>query len=132
MGAIRIASQEADRAASRGTTDASAWERVGRLRLQLGEVAAAIEALERARALGPSAEGLLDLALAHRLVGDVGAEVSACEQAALAAPPDPHAGARHAHALAGTDLVGECIAACEHALALGSDAEVADLLESVR
>ena len=39
------------------------------------------EALERARAAGPSEEGLLDLALVANLMGDVGAEVSACEQA---------------------------------------------------
>jgi hypothetical protein len=34
--------------------------------------------------------------------------------------------------LAGTDRTGECIAACEHALALGDDPEVAHLLEQVR
>jgi tetratricopeptide (TPR) repeat protein len=132
MGAIPLAAQEADRAAERGTADASAWERVGRLRLQLGEIAAAIEALDRARGLGPSAEGLLDLALAYRLAGDVGAEVTACEQATLVAPDDQQAWSRYAHALAGTDRFGDCIAACEHALALGVDDEVADLLESVR
>jgi tetratricopeptide (TPR) repeat protein len=132
MGAIPLAAEEADKAAARATNDASAWERVGRLRLQLGGVEAAIEALGRARALGPSAEGLLDLALAYRLAGDIGAEVTACEQATLVAPNDPQAWSRFAHALASTDRVGECIAACEHALALGDDPEVADLLESVR
>jgi tetratricopeptide (TPR) repeat protein len=132
MGAIPLALQEAERAASRGTQDASAWERVGRLRLQLGDVEAAIEALNRGRALGPTAEGLLDLALAFQLAGDVGGEVSACEQATLVAPHDAQAWSRYAHALARTDRVGECIAACEHALALGDDPEVADLLETVR
>ena len=39
--------------------------------------AAPITALERARLMGPSVEGLLDLALAYHLAGDVGAEVSA-------------------------------------------------------
>src|SRR4051812_38790990 len=70
MGAIPLARQEAERAAQRGHADASAWERVGRLSLQLGDVGAAIGALGRARALGPTAEGLLDLALAYRLAGD--------------------------------------------------------------
>jgi len=132
MGAIPPALQEAERAAERAHNDSSAWERVGRLRLQLNEVEAAIDALDRARKLGPSVEGLLDLALAYQVSGDVGAEVSAAEQATLVAPLDQQAWSRYAHALARTDRVGECIAACEHALALGDDAEVADLLESVR
>ena len=38
-------------------------------------------ALETARALGASEQGLLDLALVAHLMGDVGAEVTACEQA---------------------------------------------------
>jgi tetratricopeptide (TPR) repeat protein len=117
---------------SRAHNDASAWERVGRLRLQLNEVQGAIDALDQARKLGPSAEGLLDLALAYQVAGDVGAEVSASEQATLVAPHDPVAWSRYAHALARTDRVGECIEACEHALALGADPEVSDLLESVR
>ena len=40
-------------------------------------------ALEHARALGPSVEGLLDLALTCHLVGDVGGEVTASDQATL-------------------------------------------------
>src|SRR5512135_1012448 len=58
MGAIDLAVQEAERATTRAAGDASAWERVGRLRLQLGRSPGAIEALERARALGPTAEGM--------------------------------------------------------------------------
>ena len=45
---------------------------------------AALDALERAASLGPSVDGLLDLALARQLAGDVGGEVSACEQAVVA------------------------------------------------
>ena len=37
-----------------------------------------------------------------------------------------------AHALARTERVGECVAACERALELGGGAEVSDLLERVR
>ena len=83
MGAIDLAAEAADRAAARGPEDADAWERVGRLRLRLMDREAAITALEHARRLGPSVEGLLDLALAHHLAGDLGAEVTATEQATL-------------------------------------------------
>ena len=132
MGALELAAEEAARATDRAPGDASAWERLGRLRLRLGDRHAAIEALLRARRAGPTAEGLLDLALAYHLAGDVGGEVSACEQAALLAPDDPQVWARYAHALARTDRVTDCLAACEHALRLGDDAEVADLLDRVR
>ena len=43
--------------------DASAWERLGRLRLRTFDRAGARDALERARELGPTEQGLLDLAL---------------------------------------------------------------------
>ena len=91
----------------------------------------ALAALERARAITPSEEGLLDLALVANLLGDVGTEVSACEQAAKLAPDSPGAWARLAHALARTDRTAECLAACERALALRDDAEVRDLREHV-
>ena len=64
--------------------DASAWERLGRLRLRVYDRAGAREALETARTLGASEQGLLDLALVAHLMGDVGAEVTACEQATRA------------------------------------------------
>src|SRR5436190_2184921 len=67
MGAYGLAAEEAVRAAERGPGDASAWERLGRLRLRRGERTAAVTALERARLVGPSVEGLLDLALAYHL-----------------------------------------------------------------
>src|SRR3954462_5609489 len=91
MGALELAAQEASRATTRAPGDASAWERLGRLRLRLADRSGAIEALLRARRTGPTAEGLLDLALAYHLAGDVGGEVSAAEQATLLAPEDPHA-----------------------------------------
>src|SRR5437773_1797614 len=62
MGAIDLAAEAADRVAARAPSDADAWERVGRLRLRLLQSEAARSALERARALEPSVEGLLDLA----------------------------------------------------------------------
>jgi tetratricopeptide (TPR) repeat protein len=133
MGAIDLAAEAADRAAARGPQDADAWERVGRLRLRLMDRDAAIAALEHARRLGPSADGLLDLALAHHLAGDVGAEVTATEQATQLAPDSAAAWARYAHALARTDRTSDAIEASERALELdrGND-EVAALLDRLR
>src|SRR5213083_2751457 len=72
MGALPLAAEAAERAAERGPGDASAWERLGRLRLAQLDGPGAIPPLERARLIEPSLEGLLDLALAHHLAGDVG------------------------------------------------------------
>jgi tetratricopeptide (TPR) repeat protein len=133
MGAIDLAAEAADRAAACGPQDADAWERVGRLRLRLMQRDAALAALEHARRLGPSADGLLDLALAYHLAGDLGGEITACEQALTLAPESQDAWGRYAHALARTDRVRDAIAACERALSVnGRDPDVADLLERLR
>ena len=133
MGAVALAEEAAVRAARRAPQDADAWERVGRLRLRLMDRDGAREALERARGLGPSVEGLLDLALVLHLAGDVGGEVTACEQATLLEPDDGAAWARYAHALARTDRTSDAVAACERALKLNPrEPEVAGLLERLR
>ena len=133
MGAIDLAAEAADRVAARAPSDADAWARVGRLRLRLLQSEAARNALETARRLAPSVEGLLDLALAHHLIGDVGGEVAATEQAVRLEPDNAAAWSRHAHALARTDRISEGIAASERALQLNpDDAEVAELLERLR
>ena len=132
MGAYGWAADEAQRAADRAPGDASAWERLGRLRLRGGDRAAARAAFERAVLIQPSVESLLDLALVHHLAGDVGAEVSACEQATALASEDPAAWSSYAHALARTDRVTDTLAACERALQLGPDPEVEDLRARVR
>ncbi len=132
MGAIDLAADAAARATERAPGDASAWARLGRLRLRLMDRPAAIAALERARLMGPTVEGLLDLALAYHLAGDVGAEVSSASAATRIDPGSPVAWSALAHALARTDRVQECVAACERALSLGSDAEVSDLLARVQ
>ena len=132
MGAIDLAEQAAERAARRGPRDAGGWERLGRLRLALMDRDGALEALERAERLGMSLEGLLDLALARSLSGDLGGEISACERASELDPQSPAAWSRYAHALARSDRVSECIAACERALELGEDPEVSELLERAR
>src|SRR5215210_1121807 len=97
MGAIDLAAEAAERAAVRAPQDADAWERLGRLRLRLMDRAGAIAALERARSSVPSVDGLLDLALAYHLAGDVGAEVTACEQATLLDDDSAPAWSRLAH-----------------------------------
>jgi tetratricopeptide (TPR) repeat protein len=131
MGAIELAAEAAARAAARAPRDASAWERLGRLRLRLMQRDEAIAALERARAVGPSVDGLLDLALAHRLRGDLGGEVSAAYAAIQLDPSSRPAWSTYAHSLARTDRIGECVEACRRALALGEDQEVEDLLARV-
>ena len=129
MGAIDLAAEAAQRATERGPGDSSAWGRLGRLRLRMMDRPGAISALEHARRLGPTGETLLDLALAYHLAGDVGGEVSAAHAATALEPDSLGAWSAYAHALARTDRLRECIAACERALALGHSAEVADLLE---
>jgi tetratricopeptide (TPR) repeat protein len=111
--------------------DASAWERLGRLRLRAFDRAGARDALEKARTLGASEQGLLDLALVAHLMGDVGAEVTACEQATRLAPESAGAWASYAHALARTDRLTDCLEACERALELADDPEVRDLRDQV-
>ncbi|HVW19122.1 MAG TPA: hypothetical protein VHB30_12825 [Solirubrobacteraceae bacterium] len=132
MGAFDLAAEAAQRAVDRGRGDASAWERLGRLRLRIGDRDGAILSLEEARRLGPSVEGLLDLALAYHLAGDVGAEVTAAMQATQLDPESAAAWSRYAHALARTDRTTEATRAAEHAIALGADDDTADLLERLR
>jgi tetratricopeptide (TPR) repeat protein len=127
MGAIDLAAEAAARAAGRAPGDSSAWQRLGRLRLRLMDRPGAISAFEHARLVGPTVEGLLDLALAYHLAGDVGAEVSAAEGATRLDPESREAWSSFAHALARTNRVSECLEACRRALALGDDPEVADL-----
>src|SRR3984885_1440361 len=128
MGAVDLAAEAAERAAKRAPNDASAWERLGRLRLRLMDREGAIAALEQARLTGPTVEGLLSLALAYHLAGDVGAEVSAAEAATRLDPDSQSAWSSYAHALARTDRLTECVEACQRALARGRNQEVRDLL----
>ena len=132
MGALSQAVDSAERETTVSPGDATAWERLGRLRLRRFDREGAFAALDHARGLRPSEQGLLDLALAAMLIGDVGAEVSACEQAAALAPESEAAWSRLAHALARTDRTQECLAACDRALALSDDPEVRGLAEQVR
>lgn len=132
MGALDLAADAATRAIQRAPQDGSAWERLGRLRLKQMDRLGAISALERARELDPTVEGLLDLALAYQLAGNLGGEVSATEAATRLDPESRNAWSRYAHALARTDRLAECARACERALALGEDPEVMRLRDRVR
>ncbi len=132
MGSLSQAVDAAQRETTAAPRDATAWERLGRLLMRRFDRARARDALERARALAPSVEGLLDLALIAHLAGDLGAEVSATEQATLVAAGSAAAWSRHAHALARTDRPTDCLAACDRALALADDPEVRALAQSVR
>ena len=131
MGALDLAADAAARAADRGPGDGSAWERLGRLRLRMMDCSGAITAFERARLVGPTVEGLLDLALAYHLAGDVGAEVSAAQAATLLGPDSAAAWSTYAHALARTDRAAECAEACRRALSLGDDPDVKELLARI-
>jgi tetratricopeptide (TPR) repeat protein len=131
MGSLTQALDAAEQWTTHAPADATAWERLGRLRMRRFDRGGARDALERARALAPSEEALLDLALVANLIGDIGTEVSACEQATELAPDSPAAWSRLAHALARTDRTGECLAACERALSLADDPEVRSLREQV-
>jgi tetratricopeptide (TPR) repeat protein len=132
MGSLSQATDAAQRETVAAPRDATAWERLGRLRMRRFDRTGARAALERARALHPSEEGLLDLATIAHLAGDVGAEVSACEQATTIARDSERAWSRYAHALARTDRTQDCLAACDRALQLADDPEVRALAESVR
>ena len=131
MGSLSQAVEAAAKEVARAPSDASAWERLGRLRLRAFDREGAREALERARELGATEQGLLDLALVAHLSGDLGAEVTACEQATAIAPESPAAWSRYAHALARTDRISDCLAACDRALALADDPEVRELRQHV-
>lgn len=131
MGALSLAVEAAERETAAAPSEAGAWERLGRLRMRTFDRPGARDALERARALEPSEEGLLDLALVAHLIDDVGCEVSACEQATVVAPDSPAAWSRYAHALARTDRRVECLAACVRALELADDPEVRGLRDQV-
>jgi tetratricopeptide (TPR) repeat protein len=132
MGALGLAVEAAEREVERAPGDGGAWERLGRLRLRRFDREGARAALEQAREVQPSVQGLLDLALVAHLMGDVGAEVSACEQATTLDPESGGAWARYAHALARTDRPSDTLEAAERALTLVDDAEVRDLRDRVR
>lgn len=142
QGATLQAEEAAGKVVELTPHDGAAWARLGRLRLRLHDREGALSALERAMALEPTVEGLLDLALAAHLAGDVGRQVDACRQATelIAEDDDPARGpleartwSRYAHALARTDRWTEALEACDRALELApKDREVRELRDRLR
>ncbi|EHN09544.1 hypothetical protein PAI11_36240 [Patulibacter medicamentivorans] len=140
QGATIQAEESAARVVHMTPRDGAAWARLGRLRLRLHDRSGALDALERARALEPTVEGLMDLALAAYLTGDLGRQVDACRQATELADEvdvDPglraRAWARYAHALARTDRTTDALDACDRALQLApADREVRELRDRLR
>jgi len=132
MGAFDLAVEAAERAAALAPSDADAWERIGRLTLRTGDTERAIEVLERARELAPTVEGLLDLALANQLAGELGGELTACEQATVLQRDSAVAWSRLAHALARSDRTSDAIDAAKRALKLEpEDGELSLLLDAL-
>lgn len=131
MRQFSLAEQEIEREVELDPRDPTAHERLGRIRLRRFDPHGALAALQVARTLRPTVEGLLDLALAANLVGDSGVELSACEQAVGLDDRSAPAWSRYAHALARTDRRSDCLAACDRALALDADPEVAGLRDQV-
>ena len=162
QGANLQAEESAARVVRLTPADGAAWARLGRLRLRLHDRQGALEALERGMALDPTVEGLLDLALAAHLAGDIGRQVDACLQATRLADgatrdatSDEGAGtavedggepatgvtpalrarawSRYAHALARTDRTTDALNAASRALDLApEDREVRDLRDRLR
>ena len=82
MGALWQAIDAAERETAVAPRDATAWERLGRLRMRRFDRDGARDALERARAhRARPRRGCSTSPLIAHLTGDLGAEVSACEQA---------------------------------------------------
>jgi tetratricopeptide (TPR) repeat protein len=131
MGALDLAVESAQREVDHAPKDAAAWERLGHLLLRRFDRTAARTALLQACSLGPTVDGLLDLALVDHLLGDIGGEVSSCERATQLDPDSPQAWSRYAHALARTDRRAECLAACDRALQLRDDQEVLELRDQL-
>ena len=131
MGALDLASEASQREVDRSPTDPAAWERLGRFQLRMFNCAGAKFTLTQARNLGPSVSGLLDLALACHLLGDIGQELSSCEQATQLCPDSQEAWSRYAHALARTDRRTECLAACERTLSFSEDSEITELRQQL-
>lgn len=131
MGLYELAAESAERECATNPRDGAAWARLGGLRLRLLQPEAAREALTRARRSEPSdIEVLLDLSLANHLLGD---ETAALESARAAERVDSShrlVWTALAHALDRSGAIADCIAACEHAIAIGGDpVELGELRE---
>lgn len=122
MGLRELAAESSERECATNPRDGTAWARLGALRLRLLQPEAAREALTRARRAEPSEiDVLLDLALTNHLLGDATAALECAEAARRVDESDPLVWTALAHGLDRTGNTADCIAACEHAIAIGGD-----------
>lgn len=122
MGLHELAAESAERECATNPRDGSAWARLGGLRLRLLQPEAAREALTRARrAEGSDVETLLDLALANHLLGDTAAALESARAAQRIDDSSALVWTALAHGLDRSGNIADCIAACEHAIAIGGD-----------
>jgi tetratricopeptide (TPR) repeat protein len=122
MALHELAAEAAERECATNPRDGTAWARLGALRLRLLQPEAAREALTRARRSdGSQLEVLLDLALADHLLGEDAAALECARAAERIDATLPAVWTAIAHGLDRTGNIADCIAACEHAIALGGD-----------
>lgn len=122
MGLYELAAEAAERECATNPRDGSAWARLGGLRLRLMQPEAAREALIRARrSEGSDVEVLLDLSLANHLLGENAAALECARAAERIESALPEVWTAIAHGLDRTGNVADCVAACEHAIAIGGD-----------
>lgn len=122
MGLHELAAEAAERECATNPRDGTAWARLGALRLRLLQPEAAREALTRARrADGSDIDVLLDLALANHLLGESVAALESARAAQRIDGSSPEVWTAIAHGLDRTGKIADCIAACEHAIAIGGD-----------
>ena len=120
MGAIDLAAEAAERATARAPGDAGEWERLGRLRLRLHDPAGAVDALRTARSLARASRGCSISRSPRRSAAISAARSPPARRRRALDPKSADAWSRLAHALARTDRIGDCLAACETAIKLGA------------
>ncbi|MFT4048316.1 MAG: hypothetical protein QM648_00580 [Solirubrobacterales bacterium] len=122
MGLYELAAESAERECATSPRDGSAWARLGALRLRLLQPEAAREALTRARrSEDVTVDVLLDLSLADHLLGENAQSLESAQTAKRLDETSPQVWTAIAHALDRTGNIADCIAACEHGIAIGGD-----------
>lgn len=122
MGLYELAAEAAERECATNPRDGAAWARLGGLRLRLLQPEAAREALTRARrSEDVTVDVLLDLSLADHLLGENAQSLESAQTAKRLDDTDPLVWTAIAHALDRTGNIADCVAACEHAIAIGGD-----------
>lgn len=128
MGLLELAAESAERECAADPGNGRAWARLGRLRLRLMQPEAAVAALSRTRVMpGATADAMLDLAVAQRLLDNTAEAADAARRATQLDDGDQAAWALYAIALDRTGASAECVIACDRALAIGDQPEITTL-----